>query len=63
MREWWATWLLALGACLLAVPSPGNASTASGASLQIDMLDAAADDVSIEKPMTPTLTTASAAAA
>ncbi len=52
VREWLATWLLALGACLLAVPSLGSAAgavVANGTSLQIQMLDPAQGDVSIEK--------------
>lgn len=51
MREWLATWLVALGACLLAVPSLSSAASAvaSGTSLQIQMLDPAAGEVGIEK--------------
>ncbi|WP_153067291.1 GGDEF domain-containing protein [Steroidobacter cummioxidans] len=57
MREWLATWLVALGACLLAVPcvsSAAGAVIASGA-LQIQMLDAATGDVSIEELSSGTL--------
>ena len=52
MREWLATWLVALGACLLAVPSLGSAASAvvaKGTSLQIQMLDPAQGDAGIEK--------------
>lgn len=48
MREWLATWLVAIGACLLALPALGSAAAVSGTGLQIDILDAAADAVSIE---------------
>jgi len=51
LREWLATWLLALGACLLALPSSisaANAVVANGASLKIQMLDPAAGDVGID---------------
>lgn len=50
MREWLAAWLLALGACLLAIPSLGSAAASvASASLQIEMLDAPADDVDIDQ--------------
>jgi diguanylate cyclase (GGDEF)-like protein len=49
VREWLAAWLLALGACLLAVPCMGNAAASGSASLQIQTLDAAADEVSIDE--------------
>lgn len=52
MREWLATWLVALGACLLAVPSLGSAASAvvaHGTNLQIQMLDPAQGDASVEK--------------
>jgi diguanylate cyclase (GGDEF)-like protein len=52
VREWLATWLLALSACLLALSYSGSATAtviASGTSLQVDMLDPAAGDVSIDK--------------
>ena len=52
MREWMATWLLAIGACLLAVPSLASttaAVVASGTSLRIEMLDLSAGDVSIDE--------------
>lgn len=58
MRDWLATWLLALGACLLALPSLGSAAAAvvtSGTSLQIEMLDPAAGDVGIDKLTSGTL--------
>ncbi|GFE84139.1 hypothetical protein GCM10011487_61390 [Steroidobacter agaridevorans] len=51
MREWLAAWLVALGACLLAVPSLGSAAdavVANGTSLEIQMLDPAAGDAGIE---------------
>lgn len=51
MREWLATWLLALGACLLALPSVGSAMSsvvASGSSLRVELLDPAAGDVGID---------------
>lgn len=51
MREWLAAWLLALSACLLAVPSLGSAANAvvtRGASLEVQMLDPAAGDTTIE---------------
>jgi len=51
LREWLATWLLALGACLLAMSSlasAANAVAANGARLEIQMLEPAAGDVGIE---------------
>lgn len=43
MREWVAAWLLALGACLLALPATGVASAATGSDFAFDiqMLDPA----------------------
>ena len=43
MREWLAAWLLALGACLLALPATGVASAAAGPDFTFDiqMLDPA----------------------
>ncbi|HWK48773.1 MAG TPA: 7TM-DISM domain-containing protein, partial [Steroidobacter sp.] len=58
MRKWLATWLVALGACLLAAPcvsSPAGAVIASDTRLQIQMLDPAAGDVSIEDLSSGTL--------
>ncbi|HEY5754878.1 MAG TPA: diguanylate cyclase [Steroidobacter sp.] len=52
MREWFATWLLALGACLLALPSVGSAMgsvVASGSSLRVELLDPAAGEVGIDQ--------------
>lgn len=49
MREWLATWLLALGACLLALPASGSGVVASGTSLRIEMLDPTAGDVGIDR--------------
>lgn len=60
MREWLATWLVALGACLLAAPalsSAANAVVANGTSLQIEILDAAVGDVSVDKLSGGTLDT------
>ncbi|HEY0685064.1 MAG TPA: diguanylate cyclase [Steroidobacter sp.] len=50
MRDWLATCLWALGACLLAMPSVGSAAApvVGGGSLHVEMLDPAAADVSIE---------------
>lgn len=51
MREWLATWLLALGICLLALPSVSSAMgsvVASGSSLRVELLDPAAGDVGID---------------
>lgn len=51
MREWLATWLLALGICLLALPSVSGAMgsvVASGSSLRVELLDPAAGDVGID---------------
>lgn len=55
MRDWLATGLLALGACLLALPSMGHASAPPDSSLRVEMLDGAADDVSIEQLASGTL--------
>jgi diguanylate cyclase (GGDEF)-like protein len=44
VREWWAVWLWALGACLLAVPAAGQSAsetTVNGSTFQIQMLDPA----------------------
>ena len=51
MREWWVTWLLAFGLGLLTVPAIGNASAAvtRDTDLQIEMLDPAADAVSLDR--------------
>jgi diguanylate cyclase (GGDEF)-like protein len=50
VREWLAAWLLALGACLLALPVSGSAAVvASGTSLRIEMLDPTAGDVGIDQ--------------
>ncbi|MDY6947355.1 MAG: diguanylate cyclase [Pseudomonadota bacterium] len=51
VREGLVAWLLALGACLLTAPCLGGASAATpaGSILKIEMLDAAADNVSIEE--------------
>lgn len=48
MREWLATWLLALGVGLLTLPTLGSAASGD-ATLTVDMLDLAADDASIDK--------------
>jgi len=58
VREWLATWLVALGACLLAVPcvsSAAGAVIASDTRLQIQMLDPTAGDVSIDTLSSGTL--------
>ncbi len=56
VRDWWATWRLAagvflLGVCLLSVPSVSSAEGAvsAGASLTIEMLDAASGDPGIDQ--------------
>jgi diguanylate cyclase (GGDEF)-like protein len=51
VRDGWVAWLLALGACLLTVPSIGSAAAATtgGSALQIEILNASADDASIDK--------------
>ena len=52
MREWWAVWLWALGACLLAVPAAGesvSASPISGSTFQIQMLDPAPPAPSVDQ--------------
>lgn len=48
MRESLATWLLALCACLLAVPSLGAASP-TGSGLQVQMLDPTVADTTVEQ--------------
>jgi diguanylate cyclase (GGDEF)-like protein len=50
VREWLAAWLLAVGACLLAAPSLGSAAAVTSSSpLQVEMLDPAIADATIEK--------------
>src|SRR5688500_3070537 len=52
VREWWAVWLWALGACLLAVPAAAEsvaAAPVNGSTFQIQMLDPAAAASSSEQ--------------
>ena len=52
MREWVATWLLALGICLLAAPSSGNAAAVvtGSTTLEAELLDPTQPaDVSVER--------------
>jgi diguanylate cyclase (GGDEF)-like protein len=52
VREWLATWLWALGACLLALPCVGSAMgsvVANGSSLRVELLDPAAGDVDVDQ--------------
>ncbi|MBL8266790.1 7TM-DISM domain-containing protein, partial [Steroidobacter sp.] len=59
MREWFATWLLVLGVCMLTAPSLGKAADAVSGdlSLQAEMLDETSGDVSIDRLISGALDT------